>query len=280
MDAKVDYLSFTVPINLSGGGHELTVYDAINERFSVMGLHGLKALLGSSAPEKRSGRKIYGAGLFWHECNVSLWWGGVANHLLVEVSGVGCQAMRDDDIMSETLQAVRTRTTRIDIAIDLADAGKPADFVAHKKENRFKVTETMDTDTGWTQYVGSRKSERFARVYLYKEPHPRSGVMRVEHVLRSEYAKSAVSMLLDAGIVELVATLGNTFGWEDARWQPELTTDGKLKAKRHDKEDAATLRWLAKAVAPALLKAHRNGLIDLREWLETHVLDQLGDTPD
>jgi hypothetical protein len=272
MDAKIDYLSFTLPINLSGAGHSPDAEDMIVAALEHAGCGALLAELSTGKPERRGGRKIYAAGIFFQTQGVSLWFGGVANHLLVEVSGTGCQALRDAGILEQTLAAVQTRTTRIDVAVDLPDAGQPEQFVSKKMENRFRVTETQDTDTGWTQYVGSRKSERFARVYLYRAPHPRAGVLRVEHVLRAEYAKSAAAAILDTSLSAFVAVLGNTWGWQHERWQPDIVTEGKLRAQRHDKEDAATVRWLAKAVAPALVKAHRSGLIDLNEWLNRNVL--------
>jgi hypothetical protein len=275
MDAKIDYLSFTMPLNFGGVGHGEEAHGAIGNYMESMHCYSLLALLTNAKVQQNNGRKIYGAGLFFPEHNVSIWWGGVSNHVLIEISGVGCQQLRDIAGMNTLLEAVKDRTTRIDVAVDLPDAGKPADFVLKKKENRFRVTETMDTDTGWTQYVGSRKSERFARVYLYAPPHPRSGVMRVEHVLRGDYAKVMANAIITTSLIEQVSVLGNTFGCGHERWQPDMTTDGKLKAQRHDKDDAATLRWLIKAVAPALIKAHKIGLIDALTFFEKHVLPEI-----
>lgn len=277
MDAKIDYLSFTLPLNLSGAGHSAEADDAIVARCAAAGLDAFMDVLSMGKPERRGGRKLYGCGLFFAAEGVNIWFGGVANHVLFEVSGTGCQVLRDHDALLATLQAVQGRTSRLDVAVDLPDAGKPEDFVSKKKENRFRVTETQDTDTGWTQYVGSRKSDRFARVYLYREPHPRAGVLRVEHVLRGDFAKDAAEAILRGSLVDFVAILGNTWGWQHPRWQPEKVTDGKLRAKRHDKEDASTLRWLMKAVVPALLKAHKSGLLDAQEWFDTHVLSELED---
>jgi len=173
--------------------------------------------------------------------------------------------------MLPTIKAMNERTTRLDLAVDFPDGVTPADFVAGKKENRFRVTQTNDEDTGLTQYVGSRKSDRFARVYRFNAPHPRAGVLRVEHVLRGRYSKILSTGLITSSIAEQVAILGNTFGWTHESWKPETVTDGKLRAKRHDKDDASTLRWLIKAVAPSLAKSHNSGLIDLPDFIERHV---------
>jgi len=275
MDAKIDYLSFTLPINAGGVGHTPELYEEIQRQFEQRGLLTLFGLLGTSMPTKNGKRKIYGTGLRWEANNINLWWGGedgIANHILCEVSGVGCQLLRDENAMLSTVEGVADRATRLDVAIDLEDnPPTPRDFVAMKAQNRFPVTEQRDTQTGLTQYAGSRESDRFARVYVYLPPHPRAGVLRVEHVMRAKYAKQAVVYLLANGLPSIVSTLGNTFGWEHPRWQPSIVTDGKLRVTRADKSDAGTLRWAIKAVAPALAKMHRNGLIDLDVFVERYV---------
>jgi len=275
MDAKIDFLSFTIPLNLGGVGHSTDVHQEIMYQIHRLELDALTELLVESKPDLNKGRKIYSAGAHWKDSNVSLWWGGVANHILCEISGVGCQKLRDYSAMLSTVAHVQERCSRIDIAVDLPDAGKPVEFIAAKQDNRFKVTQTNDESTGWTQYVGSRKSDRFARVYLYAPPHPRAGILRVEHVLRSDYAKACAKGVIVTNLQTQVTLLGNTFGWKHERWQPTEMTDGKLKVKRHDKDDAATLRWLIKAVAPCLIKSHENGLIDVVDFIENYVIQPM-----
>ena len=273
MDAKVDYLSFTLPLNLGGVGHGENVEREIASKMLFYGLDTLVDILAmSKAPTRNNGRKWYGCGVHWKDNNVSIWWGGVANHTLIELSGVSCQMLRDGEAMMPTIKAMNERTTRVDLAVDFPDGVTPADFVASKKQNRFKVTQTNDEDTGLTQYVGSRKSDRYSRVYRFNEPHPRAGVLRVEHVLRGRYSKILSTGLISTSIAEQVAILGNTFGWTHESWKPETVTDGKLRAKRHDKDDASTLRWLIKAVAPSLAKSHNSGLIDLHDFIDRHVM--------
>lgn len=275
MDAKIDYLSFTLPINASGVGHTPMLFEEIQNQFEQRNLIPLFELLGSSMPTKNGKRKIYGTGLRWEANNINLWWGGeegVADHILCEISGVGCQLLRDENAMLSTIQGVADRATRLDVAIDFDDSPPtPRDFVALKAKNRFPITAQYDTDTGLSQYAGSDKSDRYARTYVYLPPHPRAGVLRVEHVNRAKYAKKAVIYLLDNGLPSLVSILGNTFGWEHPRWQPSIVTEGKLRVTRADKTDASTFRWMIKAVAPALAKAHRNGLIDIDDFVERYV---------
>jgi len=271
MDAKIDYLSFTLPVNLSGAGHSDHIYDEINWALEGRILTGFRNLLTMGNPTINKPRGRYGTGLRWEANNVNLWWGGSANHTLIEVSGVGCQLLRDSNTLLETVHCVQDRCTRLDIAADIVTPTTPREFVTKKLDNRFPITEQHDTETGKTQYAGSRKSDRYARVYVYQPPHPRAGVLRVEHVLRSKFAKVGSAQLLNDGLPMLVSRLGNTFGWQHPDWKPDNVTDGKLRVQRHDKTDAGTLRWAIRAVAPALAKMHRNGLISIDDFIENHV---------
>jgi len=275
MDAKIDYLSFTLPINAGGVGHTPGLYEEIERHLKWRNLNELNALLASSLPTMLSKRKWYGTGLRWEANNIAVRWGGeegVANHVQFEISGVGCQLLRDAGAMMTTIINTADRATRLDVAVDLLDKPPtPREFVERKKTNRFPITAQFDEETGATQYAGSRHSDRFARVYVYADPHPRAGVVRVEHVNRAKYAKKSVEELVTNGLPSLVSKLGNTYGWEHPSWKPSIITEGKIRVERHDKDDAGTLRWAIKAVAPALAKMHKNGLIDLDKWIDNYV---------
>lgn len=289
MDAKIDYLSFTLPLDLrrasrahhesaqtvSNDEHDQYAQSVIADELSARGLHDLLDLLASSQYIDMGGRKRYGRFIHWRKNNVSLLWGGTADNVLIELSGVSCQLLRDRDALLQTVDATSASATRVDVAVDFVTDVKPRDFVAEKNKNRFEITEQFDTQTGLTQVVGSRKSERFAVVYVFEKPHPRAGVMRVEHKLRSDYAKVIAPAIVKYGLASQVSVLGNTFGWKHAIWQPDQTTDGKLKATRADKSDAGTMRWLLKAVAPALVKAHESGLIDIVDFIKENVVDKI-----
>jgi len=275
LDAKVDYLSFTINLDARAGLHSDHLYTEINSEFDKLKLFALKELLSESQPYQTNKRGRYLTGLRWEANNVNLWWGGLT-HILCEVSGVGCQLLRDRGAMLDSVLSVHKRCSRLDIAVDLPDKPPhPREFVEKKRENRFPITVQYDEQTGATQYAGSRKSDRFARVYMYAQPHPRAGVLRVEHVMHGRYAKQAAIQLLADGLPTLVTILGNTFGWEHPQWQPSIVTEGKLRVKRHDKTDAGTLIWAIKAVAPALSRMHNNGLIDLDEFINTYVRPRL-----
>jgi len=289
MDAKVDYLSFTLPLDLRRADrthhegtqtvtrdeHDQYAQSVIADELAQLGMDDFLEILASSKYSDMGGRQRYGRFVHWRKNNVSILWGGAADNVLVELSGVSCQLLRDRTALDSTMGAISNRVTRVDVAVDFLTDVTPREFVAQKSGKRFKITEQHDTETGETQVAGSRKSERFAVVYVYQAPHPRAGVMRVEHRLRGDYAKVIAPAIVSDGLPLQVAKLGNTFGWKHALWQPDQVTDSKLRATRADKSDAGTLRWLLKSVAPALVKAHQNGLIDVIEFIRDNVVDKL-----
>jgi len=291
MDAKVDYLSFTLPIDLrradrthheseqtvSRDEHDRYAQSIIADELAHLGLSDLCEILASSKYVDMGGRQRYGRFVHWRKNNVSILWGGAADNVLIELSGVSCQLLRDRMALISTMGAVASRATRVDVAVDFLTGVTPREFVAEKTGKRFKITEQHDTETGLTQIAGSRKSERFAVVYVFQPPHPRAGVMRVEHRLRGDFAKVIAPAIVKDGLPLQVTKLGNTFGWKHSLWQPDQVTDGKLRATRADKSDAGTLRWLLKSVAPALVKAHQNGLIDVIDFIKVNVVDRLED---
>lgn len=276
MDAKVDYLSFTLMTDVSGAGDERAQgYAAVDALFQAFPSFAAYA---DRLPNWTAGgaRGHYGMSLYNPQTYMSIRFGGHANHILVELPGTGCQFARDTGYLDALLSEVRERVTRIDIAVDIPNGCSPHEFVAAGYNARFTGRATITSAEGETEYIGSMKSERFARVYRYSPPHPRSGVLRVEHVLRSQYAKSATSLLASESTPALATRLGNTFGWLSAYWTPETISDGKLKAQRMDRHEPGRLRWLFGVCIPAIIKAERDGLLSVDEIVERIVACKTG----
>lgn len=269
MDAKIDYLAFTVMIDCrgtgDGGGDPDKAQHALYD-FHRAWWDGFAA---KQSWEKGSGRGHYGTSRYAADTYTAVRFGGSANHVLVEMPGTACQWARDAGVLDAIVTEAATRLTRLDVAIDIPGGCAPADFVAAGYGERWKAKASIISPEGATEYVGSMKSDRFARVYQYAPPHPRAGVLRIEHVLRSEYAKAAAIRYASSGMIELAAACGASWGWKHTSWQPGELTDGKLKAKRADRHEPGRVRWLYDVVAPALVKADAEGLIDLGDFWQT-----------
>lgn len=266
MDAKIDYLSWTTPVNMprvdTAGEVKAICLDTV-ARLHPIFTAWCESCLGW---QDAGGRGHYSASTYNTRNYTSIRYGGSANHVLCEMPGTACQEARDAGHLSDILEAASARLTRIDIAVDIIDDIDPRRFVLAGYNERFRSYAEIVSAEGSTEYVGSMKSDRFARVYQYAAPHPRAGVMRVEFVLRREYAKAAATLLAGGSTPLLACTLGNTWGWKSAAWRPDEVTDGKLKAQRADRHEPGRLRWLFQVVMPALVKADADGLIDLTEF--------------
>jgi len=268
MDAKIDYLSFTVMIDMrqqgGAGQGNAALADAIRSVSPTL-VDGWAQYV---PWQPGSGRGHYGESLYQSDTYAAIRWGGQANHILIELPGTACQSLRDLELLDIIIGETSDRLTRLDIAVDIPDGCSPGEFVAAGHNDRFKSRATINSESGSTEYIGSMKSERYARVYRYAPPHPRAGVLRIEHVLRSDFAKAAAAVVAQESALVLAARLGNTFGWTHPSWQPTFLTSGKLRARRADRHEPGRVRWLHKVVLPALVKAHKEGLIDLFDFAD------------
>lgn len=196
-------------------------------------------------------------------------------HSLVEVGGIGMDALGSLELELALAQEVRDRVTRIDIAADIFTEVQPDDFAKARETGHFKAWSEAFSSSGHTCYVGSKSSDRYARVYRYFHPHPRAQFLRIEHVLKAEQARLALSTIGDIGLETFVAQLGNTFGWKHPAWSPSANTLEAASAWRPERRQGKTVAWLYSQVLPAMLKLHREGVIDLREIVQDELLGKL-----
>jgi len=172
---------------------------------------------------------------------------------LIQISGKGMEIFRNDDCDIELLSDWQDRLTRIDIATDIICELPSEDFAKCRGASRLKDGGHHPSETGTTWYIGSRKSDRFARVYRYDPPLPRSDRVRIEFQLNDDQAKHAAQNILDKNIVayrnELFALAGfNHPLLADAQGASRATSSPRLASK------GGTLMWLHKAVIPAIRK--------------------------
>jgi len=272
---KIDWLSFTLPI---GEGEPIaprrmveniatTVYD-----FSPVVFAGI---FGDHKYEQRKGRAPYSIGYGRSDAGCYIFCHPVLPHFLIELTGQGCSALSNDCDPLEFLRAVAPRLTRIDIASDMLCNTNPLEFAALRNDGRFKSHSEFVSESGTTAYVGSRTSNRYARVYRYNPPHERAHLLRAEHVLKAEDAKATAHQILSAGLPAVTVALGEAFGWTHADWTPKDVQAAELKAWRPERHAGKTLFWLNCAVAPALVRLARETGFDVQEWLKAEVLTKL-----
>jgi len=260
---KVDWISWTHEIEPPGEGRGVEVEyqdlwlrlrDEVGVNFGTWLLEGCKPL--------EHGRSPYSHGFQDKQRGITIWYGGRLTHFTVELSAKGVDAIEEAFGVNNLLCLIADRVTRIDIAVDMLTDISPKDFVAAGHSSKSKTHAEMTSQSGETSYVGSMHSERYARVYRYNPPHPRSPYLRVEHVFRRKYAKSISSLLCSHSLRDVCATCRELFGW-----QHELshTWHGKIKdieVPRAERNSGKTLYWLVAQVVPAFRKLVEEGVID------------------
>lgn len=274
MRTNIDWLSFTFPVG-QGGYPELGWrWDDIAAAATEYLGQDLVSYLAQCQWTEEGGRKPYAHSQRAAEQGISVFWSGRQSHALIEISGIGMAALRAAGVEREMLAAAQERATRLDIATDIETTTKPAEFAAKRDVARFKAHGSFTSKSGETEYVGSRTSERFARVYRYAEPHPRSSLLRVEHELKKGAAKSAIAHILGYSVEWVQTSLGDTFGWTHSDWRPKEQHVSSIPSLPNSRTAAKTEIWLRSQAAPAFKKLVRLGLItDPEQWLKDVFLD-------
>lgn len=204
------------------------------------------------------GNRIFNRSLRSKLGGFHIFWNSNKNFSLIEIEGTGVQNLREQKLLKSILRQYSHLLTRIDIAEDFETICTPREFAEKRDGKRFTSHAEINSETGETCYVGSRSSDRFARIYRFASPHPRSHLLRCEFQLRDENAKSFAELLQSHKLSELVLRLYKTFGI----YHPLAITSapqGKLLSAPRASKMGATERWLFSQVLPACKKLIDDG---------------------
>jgi DNA relaxase NicK len=211
------------------------------------------------------------------ENGLSLFGSPNLTHATVEISGQGCERLIATGQMEQVLAGCAERITRIDVACDIETETMPLDFVAQRDHERMRSNGMMNSDTGETCYIGSKQSERFARVYRYFPPHPRSHLLRVEHVFRRDYAKQVARSILENDLSSVANAAGKAFGWVHPIWNVGDALEVDISITSPERNAGKTVSWLVRSVAPAVQRLIRDGTIrDPQAFFRTYFLPEDG----
>lgn len=267
LQVKLDWFAFTFPIALLGDKDEAWTVSHILEMFEQHTGGRLKSALGQHLWTFEPS-----AGFYTHRiahpillCRIN--WRAGNSYAQCELSGQACDAVLTQITTSDLAHAANGRATRIDLAADIETVLTPTEFCGGGYSARIESTSLVDSPSGQTFYVGSRKGERMARVYRYNPPHPRANLLRIEVELKGDAAKMACEEMKIMDLSKLAQAANLTFDWQHPLWKDGQIMVSKIPARPYDRAGAETLRWLNSVVVPAIRKAHQAGLIDLPSWL-------------
>lgn len=247
IEARVDWLSFTVPIQSAGSEPEWRAVSAMVEVDRLT-----DRILSVDADERLAGRSPYTWSIAGRGIRVFF---ASEGDVLVEISGEGCELLHQAGVIRGLVMGLSHRLTRFDHATDMLTDITPTEFV-DRSLRKFRSKSVVNTPTGQTVYCGSLKSNRYARVYRYAPPHPRHALLRAEHVFRHADAGIAARAWLQGQELAFSARCGAVYKWQHPVWN--LEAGQNIPGWVQDTKGGKTESWLIGQVAPAI----RNGLKD------------------
>jgi len=262
MRVQLDWISFTLPIV-----NDASTEASLNQSIETAFMGGLGDEVGTHLSQFKWGALEHGRAPYsnaWSIENngITVFHSPTRTEILIEISGKGCDYIRSVGLENRLLERVQTRLSRMDIAVDIKCDTKPSAFVEARKSRKATSIAEISSVTGETVYVGSRTSEHYARIYRYAHPHPRSSLLRVEHVFRRKYARVIASEILVQGILAVVGAIGKRAGWTHPVWGVSADDSDTFKFPRPEREAGGTIFWLIKSAAPAFRRMVREGVIE------------------
>lgn len=276
MNTMLDWISFSFPVGTDkhpeNGWRWEQIRDALIDYIGVR----FQALVDTEDIKHERGRFPYNHSASLHSGILRVHFSGRSNHALFESTGMGMAYLRQKEWDMALLEKAQKRVTRLDIASDIETTTSPSEFVSKRSGGRILANASFTSKMGKTEYVGGRTSQKFARVYRYNAPHPRSHLLRVEHEIKGDSAKKAASDVIRDGIEIVQTQLGTSFGWKHKDWQPLVQNSGKFKSTTNDRNSAKTEIWLRTQAATSFRKLVAQGVIENPEqWLREVFLNGL-----
>lgn len=275
MSTKIDWLSFSVPVRYSSPNdtaYTIAIESALSE---LLGQWLTDELFGAKWELQEHGRQPYKHVWKRKDSSMLMFTHPNLNHMTVELSGTAMDWLRGKDLEDVLLQKVCARVTRLDVATDIQTKTSPQRFVEAGVSSRFTGRGVFTSASGETVYIGSQKSDRFARVYRYAPPHPRSHLLRIEHVLRRDAAKVYARELSHTNVENVAGLLGQVFEWRHSDWSLHPQSVSPSQLSRGDRASSGTVRWLMTSAAPAFKRLVNSGEIpDAEQFLRSYFLGE------
>jgi len=281
MRTHIDWITFTMTPLYQSSYPDGTPFadqyaDAIQRAFlATFGKETVESTFSGNWSKNERSRAPYTDAWKLGDGGITLFASPYVNHCCVEISGSGCESLLSQGLLDRVMVCVADRVTRIDVASDIRTTTRPTVFVQRVSHERMRASGYQNSDSGETCYVGSQKSDRYARVYRYNPPHPRSDLLRVEHVFRREYAKVVAAEIV-AGDVDAVAiAAGKAFGWNHSDWNAGHGDSPDISIVAEKRNTGKTVFWLTDTVASAFKRLCADGTIsDPKAFLERYFLPE------
>lgn len=279
MKAKVDWYEFVYqtqdPLGAVGQGD----YSRLNEHINSTPARPPGIYKPFSEWDVFPGRGIWSLRLQNPDTKVSISVSDKRGGFKMELPGEACDHAREYGNLTDLIVSTRDWCSRIDLAIDINTGNlEPIEFRAYayaatqSASKRLKSSSESHSGAGDTYYLGSWNSDRFARVYHFNPPHPRSEFVRFEAVYKGKYAKTLLKNWDGFSTETLVKSAHDTYKWEVQEIKNWDAAAFDVTVPRSDKSNGAQIRWLLTVCIPALRKALESGAVSY-EYVFDHLTD-------
>lgn len=260
--AKIDWYSFTLPTAgpLEGSGPDVMAAVNYSLQQAFTPIVDPVSMDGTWRIDPAKGFYAFRATHVTSKLAVS--WGAVNSHVFVEMAGMCCDWFRASRSLQSVIELTYQRVSRIDCAIDLVTPVLPETFVEAGHAKRFADSlGNIKSLTGHTFYVGSRKSDRCARVYRYASPHPRSHLLRIEAEFKGKAARELAKVLYNRGELEAIRSAHAVFEWQSSELRMDFLARVNSSLDRQINPVMGSNGGLPPAYTPPLSD------ISLTDWL-------------
>lgn len=272
----IDWLSFSIEAKTKDLRSAGATLKAIHEELLKCLGEELLVVLGWNTAEYGKGRPPHPYSLRVKKTGFTVFVAPQHDRVLCELSGTTCRILDEHGLMLSILERTHQFMSRLDLAVDILTEVGPAAFVADGYNGRFTSAGSYNSPSGKTEYIGSKKSDRYARVYRYNKPHDREKFLRIEMVMKRKYAKLYAQRLIQDGLKSSIFYAGEEFGWQSVLWDVPNAQASEITVGRRTRSNDKTLRWLEEAVVPAFLRLVRSGGFDeWEDWLVANIVDKL-----
>lgn len=242
--------------------------DLIDQILRTDTLRSIKDVLSREGGEYQKGTGWYRAAYVYGNPRVRVSYGSLNPHAHVELSGLTCQQVRNEGFLDQLIEHNAHLASRYDIAQDFHRQAEGGLDKLNIDNTRVKARSHMLSQDGETIYLGSWHSERFCRIYQFHKPHPRAGLMRVEFVTRGDAAKRTAAYATRYGQPAVFAQLAAVFGVEALTGFSPAPAAPKIESATRGAAGNGHHRWVLQVALPAVVAAHRAGLLNLQETLD------------
>jgi len=273
MRTIVDWLSFTLPVQGSDGDLEDFASSVMHTLYSNLGKEIFENVFNTEWVERSRGRAPYSYSHDVGTTGVVVFTNPKRHELLVEISGGSCERLREVGLLNQTIGAIQTSVTRLDLAVDIETGTFPHEFAPETNYPATYSYSKLSSQSGETVYLGSQHSEKFVRIYRYKAPHPRHRLLRVEFVFRRKVARTVCGEILVQGEKAVAKWAGKKVKILHPDWNLDDNHEEFFVFERPEREAGKTTYWLIQSVAPAFKRLVREGIITKPlEFLNTYFM--------